>query len=84
MCFPPIFETEISFSFLRSKTCINLVIGYTLYSVQQVLDIYRGLEPADRDRVDSALSDTGWGALLSYEPRHRLTKDGFNLVFAAE
>jgi glutathione S-transferase len=55
--------------------------AYTLYSVQLVLDLYRALGADDRARIDSALKDTGWPELLAYEPRHRLERRQFKLVF---
>ena len=55
--------------------------AYTLFSVQQVLDSYRGLDAAERKRVDIALQDTGWPELLAYQPRHRLCRQNFKLVF---
>ena len=68
------------------KRCRGLPIeagvrAYTLFSVQQVLDSYRGLDDAERKRVNVALEGTGWLELLAYQPRHRMCKQGFKLVF---
>jgi len=54
---------------------------YTLFSLQQVLEPYRRLRDGERKRVDAALEGSGWEALLAYEPRHRLCRKGFKLVF---
>jgi glutathione S-transferase len=70
-------------SSLRGIAIERGVMAYPLFSVQHVLDVYRGLDAADRHRVDAALADTGWPELLAYEPRHRLCKRGFKLVFGS-
>ena len=54
---------------------------HTLWMLQRTLDLYTGLDAAERGRVDSALAGTGWAAVLAYAPRHRLAKRGFELVF---
>ena len=54
---------------------------YTLFSVQQAIDLYREFDEAERKRVDDALASTGWPELLAYRPRHRLAKQDFKLVF---
>ena len=56
-------------------------LGYTLLSVQRVVDAYCALGEPDRKRADENLAGTGWEAVLAYEPRHRLTRDGYQLVF---
>jgi glutathione S-transferase len=66
---------------LRGVPIERATLAYTLYSAQQVIDFYRGLEAADQSRVDAALVDTAWPQLLAYTPRHRLCKEGFQLVF---
>jgi hypothetical protein len=66
---------------LRGVPIERAILAYTLYSAQTLLDFYRGLEPKDRSRVDTALAETAWPELLAYAPRHRLRKDGFKLVF---
>jgi glutathione S-transferase len=66
---------------LRGTPIERGVLSYTLYTVQQVLDLYRALGAADRDQVDTALAGSGWPELLAYEPRHRLTREGFKVVF---
>jgi hypothetical protein len=49
--------------------------------VQRALDAYLDLSVPERDRVDSALSGTGWEPLLALRPRHRLTKSNYQLVW---
>jgi glutathione S-transferase len=66
---------------LRGRPIERALMSYTLFSVQQVQDHYRGLDAGERARVDAALTDTGWNDVLAYEPRHRLRRDGFKLVF---
>jgi len=53
---------------------------YTLWMVQRPLDAYTALADAERARVDAALEDTGWGALLACRPRHRMGKRGNELA----
>jgi hypothetical protein len=67
---------------LRGQSVTRMVGSYTLWSLQRALDLFRDLSSSDRERLDSALSGTGWDVLLSYEPRHRLAKKGYELVFA--
>lgn len=55
---------------------------YTLWMVLRVLDQYAALTPDGRNAVDAALAGTGCEALLAYQPRHRIAKRGFDLVFA--
>jgi len=55
--------------------------SYTLWMLQRVLDAYRDLDEAERKQVDAVLAGTGCEALLAYEPRHRLGKRDFKLVF---
>jgi hypothetical protein len=54
---------------------------YTLWMVHRVLDQYAALAPAARAAVDAALAGTGCEALLAHQPRHRIGKRGFDLVF---
>lgn len=68
---------------LRGAPVERSVMPYTLYSVQGLLDYYATLTPGDRERVARELEGTRWPELLAYEPRHRLCKDGFKLVFEA-
>jgi len=55
--------------------------AYTAWMVQRPLDAYRALTPSDRARVSAALAGTGCERLFAYEPRHRLGKSKFRLVF---
>lgn len=67
---------------LRGSTLRRGVQVYSLWMLQRILDPYRALDRADRECVDAALAGTGWEPVLSYTPRHRLEKRGFDLVFA--
>jgi glutathione S-transferase len=53
---------------------------YTLWMVQRVLDAQAALSAGERERVEAALAETGWGPLLSLRPRHRLGKRRNELV----
>jgi len=66
---------------LRGVPIERATMAYTLYSAQQVIDFHQSLAAADQGRVDEALADTAWPQLLAYAPRHRLCKEGFQLVF---
>ena len=50
-------------------------------SLRATIDAYGALDPPERKPVDEALAGSGWEALLAYEPRHRLGKRRFQLVF---
>lgn len=77
-------------SSLRGLPVRRFVGSYAPWLVQRVLDDYRALDPVDRERVDEAIGatsgtgTTGWEAVLAYEPRHRVTKRGFDLVLSPE
>jgi hypothetical protein len=64
---------------LRGVEVSRYTSPYTLWMLQRTLDAYRSLAPADRAAVDRALDGTGCGALLDYQPRHRLEKRHFKL-----
>ncbi len=66
---------------LRGTPVERAAMSYVHFSVQHVLDFYGAISAADRRSVDAALSDTGWPELLTYQPRHRLCKQGYKLVF---
>ena len=55
--------------------------AYTLWMLQRTLDVVCALAPDERRAVDAALAGTGCQGLLDYEPRHRLGKRDFKLVF---
>ena len=57
---------------------------YTLWMVQRTLDFYRAAGPLARKQVDEAVAGSGWEAVLAYEPRHRLAKHDFGLVFETD
>ena len=67
---------------LRGTTLSRVAQTYSLWMLQRVLDPYLGLSDSDRGRVDDAVAGTGWEPLLSYRPRHRLEKEGFELVYS--
>lgn len=66
----------------RDTTILSAARGYTLFMVQRVLDQYLALSDADRARVDAVLAGTGWEPLLALRPRRRVTKDGYQVVWA--
>ena len=68
---------------LRGTPMERGVSSYACWSVGRVVDAYAALEERERRRVDAAIAGTGWEPLLAFEPRHRLTKRGFELVFAS-
>jgi glutathione S-transferase len=68
---------------LSGVECQRGTSAYALWMVQRPLDAYRALDDTGRAAVDRALSGTGCEALLAYEPRHRLGKRNFKLVFEA-
>jgi len=55
--------------------------AYTLWMLQRTLNAVGALAPAERKAVDEAFAGSGCEALLNYEPRHRLDKLNFKLVF---
>ncbi|MDH3623592.1 MAG: glutathione S-transferase family protein [Myxococcales bacterium] len=66
---------------LRGTQIKRIVVPYSLWSLQQALDVYRGFNDDERARVDEAIKGTGWAEVLAYVPRHRLRKENFKLVF---
>lgn len=54
---------------------------YTSWMLQRARDAYRAFPAADRARVDHALDGTGWERVLAFEPRQRLTKREYKLVW---
>jgi glutathione S-transferase len=66
---------------LRGVEFESAARNYTLYKVQRVSDAYRALTAEERTRVDDALAGTGIEALLAHQPRHRVAKRAFKLVF---
>jgi len=66
---------------LRGQPIERIAQTYTLWSVQRVLDAHASLAEPERKRVDQALAGTGWEPVLAYEPRHRLLRRGFDLVY---
>jgi glutathione S-transferase len=69
-------------SSLRGKPVKRFIGSYASYMVQRTLDAYHSLSEGERAAVDAALRGSGWEPILAYQPRHRLAKRGFELVFA--
>jgi glutathione S-transferase len=67
---------------LRGTTLTRMAGPYTHWNVVRVLDRFRALPEAERRRIEKELSGTGWEELLAFEPRHRLTKRGYQLALA--
>ncbi len=80
---PPPRAVGFAESTLRDVPLQRVVLPYTLWMLQRVRDAYAALAPAGRAAVDGALAGSGWEAVLAYEPRHRLAKRGFQLIFEA-
>lgn len=55
---------------------------YTLWSLGRVIDQYTACSATDRSQVDAAIEGTGWEEVLTYQPRHRIVKRGFDLALA--
>lgn len=68
----------------RDVTLSSAARAYTLWMVQRPLDAYLALSSSDRARVDAALDGTGWDAVLSLRPRRRVTKHGYQVVWAED
>ena len=66
---------------LRGAPYHLAVRSYSLFMLQRALDAWRALPAAERSRVRTAVTGTGWEAVLDYEPRHRLGKREFRLAF---
>jgi len=69
---------------LRGTPLTRFVGSYAPWLVQRVLDVYGALDPDARKQVDQAVAGTGWEPVLAHQPRHRLIKRNFKLVFADE
>jgi hypothetical protein len=68
----------------RDVTLSTAARPYTYWMLQRPLDAYRELDEASRSRVDAALAGTGWEELLAFEPRHRLGKQNYQLVWESQ
>lgn len=66
---------------LRGATLERVAQPYSLWMLQRAQAPYRALPEVERTRVHDAIAGTGWQRLLAYEPRHRIDKQGFELVF---
>ena len=69
---------------LRGMPVQRFAGTYAPWLVQRVLADYGALDPEARKHVDESVAGTGWEAVLAHEPRHRVTKRGFDLVLASE
>jgi hypothetical protein len=67
---------------LRGVALPRMTLPYSLWMLQRPLDAYRALSAEDQKQVDQALAGSGWEPLLAYQPRHRIVKQGFDLVIA--
>jgi hypothetical protein len=68
---------------LRGARFPRYTSAYAPWMIQRPLDAYRGLAPTDRAAVDRALAGSGLERLLGAEPRVRVAKRGFQLVYSA-
>ena len=66
---------------LRGTPLQRATQSYSLWMLQRTLDAYRALGDEPRGEVSEAFAGTGWEEVLAYEPRHRLGKRRFRLVF---
>jgi glutathione S-transferase len=66
---------------LRGAECQRGTSSYSLWMLQRPLDAYRALGKTERERVDREIEGTGCENLFAYEPRHRLGKRNFKLIF---
>ena len=58
----------------------RITTPYTMWMVQRVTDVYRGLSVAERAAVDEEFRGTGVEALLAYVPRWRVKRSPCRLV----
>jgi glutathione S-transferase len=68
-------------SALRGIAVSRYTSAYTPWMIQRCLDAYEELAESQREEVARALVGTGCEALFGYQPRHRLAKRSFKLVF---
>ncbi len=55
--------------------------AYALWLATRLFDAVAALDTTARAQVDTAFAGTGCAALIDYQPRHRLRKQNFQLVF---
>jgi len=79
---PP--ATGLAQSGYRGVTLSAAARPYTMWMVQRPLDAYCALGAADRARVDAALAGTGWEELLTLQPRHRVAKRDYQVVWESQ
>jgi glutathione S-transferase len=65
---------------LRGVEFERITTPYTLWMVQRVVDVYRGLPAAERAAVDAEYAGTGFEALFAYAPRWRVRRAPCRLV----
>ncbi len=66
---------------LRGTPIQKGCLPYSLWMLQRSLDVYRSFSEPERKRVDESLVGSGWETVLAYQPRHRLGKKNFQLIF---
>jgi hypothetical protein len=66
---------------LRGAAFDRYTSAYAPFMVQRPLDAFQALSPAERDVVLRAVAGTGLEPLLGLEPRVRVAKRGFALVY---
>jgi hypothetical protein len=60
--------------------CERVTTPYSMWMVQRVTDVYRGMTAAERAAVDGEFAGTGIEALLAYVPRWRVRRNPCQLV----
>jgi glutathione S-transferase len=65
---------------IRDVELERITTPYTMWMVQRVTDVYRGMSDAERAAVDAEMAGTGFEALLAYRPRWRVRRDPCQLV----
>jgi len=68
----------------RDVTLSAAARPYTLWMAQRPIDAYRALGEADQARVDVVLAGTGWEEILALQPRHRVEKQNYHLVWESQ
>jgi hypothetical protein len=65
----------------RNVTISSSARPYTYWMLQRSLDAYRELDAVSKSSADTALAGTGWEEVLAFEPRHRLGKQNYQLIW---
>jgi glutathione S-transferase len=74
--------TGVTESSYRNTTLSSAARPYTLWMVQRPLDAYRALDESGRASVDRVLAGTGWEAILTLDPQHRVEKHDYQVVWS--